>query len=238
MSKLLKLKEWLTVPEAARHLSALFEEELGEADVLRLALDGHLMLSIFFVNAVPAFSVIWPPQEEETVLQRQIREYFFREGDLVRGVWDLVMLGGACNYVEAVYQRLINGAVLEPDASTTWLHQDGTTCFLEPAPGFPEGSILVVRKTELEKFEKRFSSLDPQQQTEVAITKAENAALRKRIEAVLDYARNRCPKGPKTTMAEHIIKQQKNQGFQLSALRQILSGRYEPMRRLGLDGLD
>jgi hypothetical protein len=39
-SKLFKLKKWLTVPEAARHLSTLFEEAVSEADVLRLVLDG------------------------------------------------------------------------------------------------------------------------------------------------------------------------------------------------------
>ena len=49
-SKLLNLKQWLSVPEAARHLSTLFEEAVSEADVLRLALDGHLELSVNFVN--------------------------------------------------------------------------------------------------------------------------------------------------------------------------------------------
>lgn len=49
-SKLLKFKEWLTVPEAAKHLSAICEEEVSEADVLRLALDEHLKLSVNFVN--------------------------------------------------------------------------------------------------------------------------------------------------------------------------------------------
>jgi hypothetical protein len=50
VKKLLKLKEWLTVPDAARHLSILFGEAVSEADVLRLALDGHLTLSVYFVN--------------------------------------------------------------------------------------------------------------------------------------------------------------------------------------------
>lgn|GEM_PF-487871 len=53
-SKLFKLKEWLTVPEAARHLSNLFGEAVSEADVLRLALDGHLKLSVNFVNHAKA----------------------------------------------------------------------------------------------------------------------------------------------------------------------------------------
>ncbi|MGE5470075.1 MAG: hypothetical protein ACM3X0_04695, partial [Bacteroidota bacterium] len=48
MSKLLKLKEWLTVPEAATRLSGIFEEQVTEADVLRLALDKKLTLSIRF----------------------------------------------------------------------------------------------------------------------------------------------------------------------------------------------
>ncbi len=50
MSKLFKLKEWLIIPEAARHLSAVFDEEVNEADILRLALDKHLKLSVNFVN--------------------------------------------------------------------------------------------------------------------------------------------------------------------------------------------
>src|SRR5690349_8789374 len=54
MSKLLKLKEWLTVPDAAQHLSILFEEGVSEADVLRFALDGHLRLSSYFVNHTTA----------------------------------------------------------------------------------------------------------------------------------------------------------------------------------------
>ncbi|MFS2101067.1 hypothetical protein ACCC97_19080 [Variovorax sp. Varisp85] len=54
MSKLLKLKEWLTLQEAARHLSIMFGEQVTEADVLRLGLDGHLRLSVNFVNRATA----------------------------------------------------------------------------------------------------------------------------------------------------------------------------------------
>lgn len=50
MSKLFKLKEWLTVPETAKHLSIAFGEDVTEADILRFALDGHLSLSVYFVN--------------------------------------------------------------------------------------------------------------------------------------------------------------------------------------------
>jgi hypothetical protein len=42
------------VPDAARHLSIVFGEEVTEADVLRLALDGRLRLSVYFVNGAYA----------------------------------------------------------------------------------------------------------------------------------------------------------------------------------------
>jgi len=54
MKKLLKLKEWLTIPDAAKHLSIVFDEDVSEADVLRLALDGKLQLSVHFVNQATA----------------------------------------------------------------------------------------------------------------------------------------------------------------------------------------
>lgn len=50
MSKIYKLREWLTVPEAAKQLSLSFGEEVTEADILRLALEKQLRLSVYFVN--------------------------------------------------------------------------------------------------------------------------------------------------------------------------------------------
>lgn len=47
--KLLKLRDWLSVTEAARHLSILLGDEVTEAHVLRFALDGRLTLSVDFV---------------------------------------------------------------------------------------------------------------------------------------------------------------------------------------------
>ncbi|MBX7229997.1 MAG: hypothetical protein K1X48_10375 [Burkholderiaceae bacterium] len=50
MNKLLKLKNWLTIPEAVKQLTITLEEEITEIDLLQLVLDGHLDLSIYFVN--------------------------------------------------------------------------------------------------------------------------------------------------------------------------------------------
>lgn len=53
-SKLFNLKEWLTLDDAAKHLSIVFGEEVTRSDVLRLALDNRLKLSVNFVNHASA----------------------------------------------------------------------------------------------------------------------------------------------------------------------------------------
>lgn len=63
-SRLTKLRPWLTVPEAARYLALVFGEEVTEADVLRLGLDGHLTLSVRFVNFAQAVRHREPTAEE------------------------------------------------------------------------------------------------------------------------------------------------------------------------------
>jgi hypothetical protein len=155
----------------------------------------------------------------------------------IRGVWDLTMRGGERNYVYGLSigkkTRAIRrqGVLVVKDRK-----EEGDLAYaLLPDPPFtgffPKESRLVVRSAALQKLEARPEGVN---------AKKENADLRKRIEAVLTYARNR--KFPKETsqsrMAEHIFDQRKNQGFKISALKQILSGRYKPMRRLGLDGLN
>lgn len=49
-SKLFKLKKWLTLPEAAKHLTVVCNEEVTEADILEFTLEGHLRLSVYFPN--------------------------------------------------------------------------------------------------------------------------------------------------------------------------------------------
>ena len=81
-SKLFKLKEWLTLPETTRYLSSLFDEEVSEADVLRLALDGHLKLSVHLPNptnvirgdVVSEEETIW----QESKLERHILERTYK----------------------------------------------------------------------------------------------------------------------------------------------------------------
>lgn len=130
MGKLFNLKEWLTVADAARHLSIVFGEEVTEADVLRLALDGRLQLSVYFVNHAIGRQAKWIPWEEypelveltlaldkkhgrETERTAEERhELILRcDDDVVdiAGVWDLPMIGGERLDVEHQYQGLTDG---------------------------------------------------------------------------------------------------------------------------------
>lgn len=69
MKKLFKLKQWLTLEQAAHHLSGVCGEPVSEADVLRLGLDGHLKLSVYFVNHARARrGVVVSLEETETCI--------------------------------------------------------------------------------------------------------------------------------------------------------------------------
>ena len=129
MSKLFTLKEWLTVTESARHLSRLFNEKVAESDVLRLALDGRLKLSVHFVNHAKAnpgavvgeCKIEWRelPPIEDGGKPIKYKDGLHINGDKwvkledkvvsLEGVWDLPMIGAEHLDVEHEYQRLTNG---------------------------------------------------------------------------------------------------------------------------------
>lgn len=132
MSKLLKLKAWLTLHDAARYLTQIFDEEVTEADMLQFALEGNLRLSVFFVNGTYACRCIpvsleqveWqdvPSLDGAEILKipkggrvfREGTEYFQVQSDVIipisDGPWDLPMSGGERVDVEYAFQRLTSG---------------------------------------------------------------------------------------------------------------------------------
>ena len=142
MSKLFKLKEWLTIDETAKHLSTALGEEVTVADIYRLALDGHLLLSMSFPNKaygnlgvavgieqarrIPfnsdfSKSMRQEPPEEGTpsymIVADRIGEdtYINWEEEVISvdGVWDLTMLASESIDVEYLYQQLTGGPTVE-----------------------------------------------------------------------------------------------------------------------------
>ncbi|TXH49242.1 MAG: hypothetical protein E6Q93_25410 [Burkholderiaceae bacterium] len=143
MGKLFKLREWLTVEEAARHLTSVLEEEVVAADVLRLGLEGHLTLSANFVNKakarlgrvvpfkdVPISEMPNPrPGAEKGELLRYPRGLLLEKVDeiteetsflvfdeavvSIADVWDLAMLGSERLDIEHEFQSLTGGPAVE-----------------------------------------------------------------------------------------------------------------------------
>ena len=64
MSKLFKLKEWLTLQEAVNHISTVLGEPVELADLYRFALDGHLKLSANFINCAKVKKVLLIKKED------------------------------------------------------------------------------------------------------------------------------------------------------------------------------
>jgi hypothetical protein len=130
LRKLLKLKDWLTVGEAARHLSILSGVDISEADVLRFALDERLTLSVYFVNkttarcakTVPRLASEPPTKNKDIVIT--INPDGFRLDDFkfipydadinyIGGLWDLVMIEGVRIEIEKKYQLLTGGPIVK-----------------------------------------------------------------------------------------------------------------------------
>lgn len=137
MSKLFKLKQWLTIPECAKYLTTVCGEEVKTADVLLLALEGHLQLSVNLVNGAymrPCYAIEWESIEfVETsgshagVTHHKPKHWriwtdkngtFRISSDIVlkldNGVWDLPLTGDERLAVENEYQKLSGGPNVEP----------------------------------------------------------------------------------------------------------------------------
>ena len=187
MGKLFNLKQWLTVEDAARHLSIVFGEEVSVADVFRLALDQELTLSVDFVNGAHGRVGLLVPINEATYEEitglsgtplrlyggpristdgveshiLQLEKHVAR----LNGVWDLPMIGGERIAVEKIYQELTGG----PDATNVPMDgafvqsADGHLCQLQD--DFDDNEYCAGSRASLEKLEryikaKRVNSTD------------------------------------------------------------------------------
>lgn len=79
MSRLFTLKKWLSLSDAAKRLSTSFDEEVTEADVIQLALDGHLRLSLRLL-ASHVYALRWYKRLESEIEYEEV-EYRLQERD-------------------------------------------------------------------------------------------------------------------------------------------------------------
>ena len=143
--KLVRLKAWLPIAEAAAYLSNPPHRQVSPADVLRFGLDGHLRLSVRFLQPIHG-----QPADSPDAL---IEPLDFTE------VFDLPMVAGERLIVEEAYQCEIGRSDLALS------HPEGT--FVEDFWGdryrlfnakyqlltrLPAYAVLVVRREVLDRF--------------------------------------------------------------------------------------
>ncbi len=163
VSALRKLKEWLTLHEAAEELSAGLGEPVADVDVLRLAIDGHVKLSVYLPSKVTARcqridDPAIDPQEQDKKIQ---------------GLCDIPMFGRAKLQVEHNYHWAKFHKFTPIDGPIGALVEQGEwICVLPPDPGesgfsprpqseFPRGSQICVRRMVVEEFVRAHSTSAP-----------------------------------------------------------------------------
>ncbi|MBA6291865.1 hypothetical protein H4J58_15460 [Colwellia sp. MB3u-70] len=172
MSKLFKLKEWLTLNEAINHISLALSEPVTEADIYRLALDKHLTLSVNFVNGACAFlgrRVGLEYLESITGKLLESTENLNSKGKYpwdglllpkldttkvmsIRGVWDLTLIGSEAIDLEFYYQQLTSGLeVTLAGFEGVFVEQDGVIAQL--LTDFEDNEFQKGSKAYCEKIE-------------------------------------------------------------------------------------
>ena len=158
MGKLFKLKEWLTLDEAATHISNVLGESATVADLYRFALDDHLTLSVDFVNHAYARKGKWLKTEQvefrlvendlfsgekldipfSMPVNHEIRvsddDWISLEKPVVsiEGIWDLTMVGAEKLDIEHYYQQLTSGLKVTLVAiDGLFVQQGGVVCQLQ-----------------------------------------------------------------------------------------------------------
>ena len=149
-----KLREWLTLEEAASVLSTALSEDVDASDVLRLVLDEQLKLSIYLPAKTTARC---------RKLDDDAPDAPWTPGT-IDGVWDVPMVGSAKSQIEQDYQwqraslyvpkEAPVGALVEQDDLVYQVPLDRGGSDRRPSE-FPQGSLLVVRRPVLEEFIRR-----------------------------------------------------------------------------------
>jgi hypothetical protein len=172
MSKLATLRKWLAPREAARHLSSTLGEPVTPADILRLGLDGSLVLSVQFRSPVSLFrSSMRRPSKKSASTGESARRGSPPSTRIAAPleIWDLPMIGAERNSVEARHQALVGARPVSPRppggtfvrklTGEIWeIGPPGGRPFDAAGPrlaiGLPSDCEIVVRTEALQEFQK------------------------------------------------------------------------------------
>ena len=149
-----KLREWLTVEEAAGELSVASSDDISPADVLRLAIDGQLALSLYLPSKIAARC---RPRDSEAIGSLPAHTS-------IEGLCEVRMEGRGKLQIEHDYHWLQSrssvpldrpiGALVEQGDRVYQLPPDRGESGFSPRPQseFPQASVLAVRRTTLAEF--------------------------------------------------------------------------------------
>ncbi len=158
MSKLFKLKEWLTLEEAVDYISNIIDEPITLADIYRFSLDEHLQLSVYFTGGTKAKKGKFINKEDVDFWDSEIASDFngkplvrtsspfteeFEVSEdrwvsldskvaTVSGLWDLSMLGSEALDIARYFQKEISGKDSYSNSlGGVFLYQGDAVCQLQ-----------------------------------------------------------------------------------------------------------
>lgn len=132
VSKLFKLKNWMTIKDAAKYLCVAFEDEVSESDVIQLGLEGELVISVDFIGGCYAREgrMVLPEEAKRInlppvkgwedctafsgieVVDAEGVEKILEFNDKIvsiEGIYDLAMIGGEVGDLNRRFQILTDG---------------------------------------------------------------------------------------------------------------------------------
>ncbi|AIW16492.1 hypothetical protein VITU102760_05210 [Vibrio tubiashii] len=157
MSKLLKVKKYLTIEEAAVTLSNSLEEPVKVSDIYDLALENEITISIRLANKAFAvggryvnleghetgkfkadtdlltgesLDVAYSVSASDALLVEEGKWLVFDDEIIaIDGVWDLTMIGVERQIVHGLYQNEVGGALPKPSGSRSFLVERGDVIY-------------------------------------------------------------------------------------------------------------
>jgi hypothetical protein len=185
MHSINELFEWLTVEQTAAHLTGISATPVLAADVVKLALQKEICLSLRFVSGAYLISTDRGDICVPSILNGTKIEHIKSRVDEI----DIVMTGGASNFFKSRFQHLTHGPAYEGfglcppiqlqalNGSTFQLYESlqpegpNIAAYYQPAESFPTCSEVVVMATEIKRLAKLITKEIPQKEANHAPNK-------------------------------------------------------------------